>query len=177
MEQIPYSVLDKIKEISENADGRNDRGIINPESKSSMLIRGNGDVSLAADVNARYTLNAKTGAASEISTQSTTTTVRKVLEADDIVINNHKLNPDLYELADMRSISNNQAIGNLTMFGTVLVKTWEPTLKKWVLMRRLTRMPLFSPLLNIPDAPEQLSVNSNITEEIKAMNNPSEGDE
>ena len=42
----------------------------------------------------------------------------------------------------------NTSIGNLTMMGTVLVKTYEPTLKKWVLMRRQVRMPVFSNLLD-----------------------------
>ena len=34
------------------------------------------------------------------------------------------------------------------MAGTVLVKTYEPTLKKWVLMRRPVRIPIFSNLLD-----------------------------
>ena len=55
------------------------------------------------------------------------------------------------------------------MFSTVLVKAWEPTLKKWVLIRRLARMPLFSTMLNLPDAPEDLSIDTNISDEILKM--------
>ena len=55
------------------------------------------------------------------------------------------------------------------MFSSVLVKAWEPTLKKWVLIRRLARMPLFSPILNLSDAPEELSIDTNISDEILKM--------
>ena len=81
------------------------------------------------------------------------------------------MNPALYELSDMRktNVNENTAIGNLTMFSTVLVKAWEPTLKKWVLIRRLARMPLFSTMLNLPDAPEDLSIDTNISDEILKM--------
>ena len=55
------------------------------------------------------------------------------------------------------------------MFCTVLVKAWEPTLKKWVLIRRLARMPIFSPKLNLADSPEELDIDTNISDEILKM--------
>ena len=62
-------------------------------------------------------------------------------------INFHKLNSQLYELTNMKQVMGT-AIGDLTMMGTVLVKTYEPTLKKWVLMRRQVRIPVFSNLMD-----------------------------
>ena len=61
------------------------------------------------------------------------------------------------------------AIGNLTMSGTVLVKAWEPTLQKWVLIRRSIRTPIFSNLLNIPIVPDDMDIEDNIEDYIKEM--------
>ena len=51
--------------------------------------------------------------------------------------------------------------------GTVLVKTWEPTLEKWVLIRRPISTAMFSNRLNIPTSPEQFELDLNITEDIR----------
>ena len=80
-------------------------------------------------------------------TKNHTITVQKDIVAKDVSINCHKLNSQLYELTNMKQVMNT-SIGNLTMMGTVLVKTYEPTLKKWVLMRRQVRIPIFSNLLD-----------------------------
>ena len=53
------------------------------------------------------------------------------------------------------------------MNGTVLVKTWEPTLEKWVLIRRPIATTMFSSRLNIPSTPEQLEVDLNVMADIK----------
>lgn len=166
--------LQEIKDRDEHPDRSEDRGIINKNGKSSMLVKSNGDINLAASLQSQYKLISETGQTHEVSIQSTTTTVRKKMEVDEIVINDHKLNPDLYELTDMRQLNDHSAIGNLTMYSTVLVKTWEPTLKKWVLMRRLARVPLFSPVLNLPDAPKQLDIDTNISTDIEKI---TKGDE
>ena len=96
---------------------------------------------------AQYKNDKESGVATEISLQSNTITVQKDVVAKDISVNFHKLNSQLYELTNMKQVMDT-SIGNLTMMGTVLVKTYEPTLKKWVLMRRQVRMPVFSNLLD-----------------------------
>jgi hypothetical protein len=90
---------------------------------------------------------------------------------EEVVLNNHKLNPQIYDLADMKQVYDDpdKAIGNLTMLGTVLVKAWEPNLKKYVLIRRQIRVPIFSPKLNIPDAPEFFGLDTDVTKEVKAI--------
>ena len=96
---------------------------------------------------AQYKNDKESGVATEISLQSNTITVQKDVVAKDISVNFHKLNSQLYELTNMKQVMDT-SIGNLTMMGTVLVKTYEPTLKKWVLMRRQVRIPVFSNLLD-----------------------------
>ena len=160
------SLLAEAKEKTDFMEGT-DRGMVNPSTGSSMIIRENGDITLASGLESQYKMSSG-GCVLEESLESHTRTVRKVLEADEIVINNHKLNPALYELSDMRSMFGfaDIAIGGMTMNTTVLVKAWEPTLQKWVLIRRPARIPLFSPVLNLPDAPEGMDINSDISQEI-----------
>lgn len=168
--QVSVDLLSEAKEHASYSDNAVDRGIINKENGSSILIRENGDISISPSITAqqKYTAN---GHAIEQSIESETITVRKKLEADEVILNNHKLNPALYELTDMRVALNNEtvAIGNLTLNTTVLVKAWEPTLQKWVLIRRPARMPMFSPVLNLADSPEQMCISSDISEEVLKM--------
>lgn len=168
--RVSVDLLSEAKEYTSYSDNAVDRGIINKENGSSILIRENGDISISPSITAqqKYTAN---GHAIEQSIESETITVRKKIEADEVILNNHKLNPALYELTDMRVALNNEtvAIGNLTLNTTVLVKAWEPTLQKWVLIRRPARMPMFSPVLNLADSPEQMSISSDISEEVLKM--------
>ena len=143
------------------------KGIVNPETGSSILIKDNGDTTTAASLlSQQKTLS--NGKVVEESIESDTYTVRKNLIVDEITINKHKLNPDIYELSDMRKLFNNeeQAIGNLTFCTTVLVKAWEQNLKKWVLIRRPMRIPIFSPMLNLPDTPKNTDIKADIKSEI-----------
>lgn len=166
--QVHPDLLSEAKDVTSQIDRTSDKGIINKDSGSSILARKDGSISLAAGLMSQYRLDPTNGQSVEHSIESNTIAVRKRLEVDEIVINEHKLNPALYELSDMKQIYGypDTAIGNLTLFATVLVKAWEPTLKKWVLIRRLARMPAFSPILNLPDAPEPLDVDTNISSEI-----------
>ena len=145
-----------------------DKGIVNPKTGSSIGIRDNGDTVIASGEYAQYKTQCDTGTATEISLQSNTITVRKNIIADEIAVNKHKLNPQIYELADMRQLfgDSKKAMGNLTMMGTVLVKAWEPTLQRYVLIRRHVRMPIFYPMLNLADSPEEIEVDTNISEEL-----------
>lgn len=168
--QVGTDLLSEAKEVASYSDNSVDRGIINKSNGSSILIRESGDITLSPNITTqqKYTAN---GHAIEQSIESETITVRKKLDADEVILNNHKLNPALYELTDMKvALDNNTvAIGNLTLNTTVLVKAWEPTLKKWVLIRRPARMPMFSPVLNLSNSPENMCISSDISEEILKM--------
>lgn len=167
--KVETDLYNEAKAKSENIDNRYEKGLIGKNGES-ILIKENGDIDLASSLISQYKLT-KSGYAAEISIQSSTITNRKSIDTDEIIINKHKMNPALYELTDMCETNVNKAtaIGNLTMFCTVLVKAWEPTLKKWVLIRRLARMPIFSPKLNLADSPEELDIDTNISDEILKM--------
>ena len=115
----------------------------------SIALKDDGTVSLAASIVNHLELDP----GGNLSIQSVDTDIKTnffSVAADDIIVNNHKLNQKLYELADFKKIKNTydgttHIAGNLTMLGTVLVKAWEPNLQRYVLVRRQINMPVFSP--------------------------------
>ena len=163
-------LINIIKEKTKFLSRRREKGIINKRSKSSVVVRENGDINITSSANAQYKMNSS-GKATEVSHTSETITNKKKITADEVVINNRKLNPKLYEFSDMRPVYNddNKAVGGLTMMGTVLVKAWEPTLEKYVLIRRLANLPIFSPELNVPDIHPNLDIDSDLEEEFGDM--------
>jgi hypothetical protein len=72
------------------------------------------------------------------------------------------LNPKIWEITDFRKLTlpnNTEAlVGNFCVTGSVLVKAWEVNLKRYVMIRRPARMPLFSPLLNLPKIMPELGI-------------------
>lgn len=170
------TLFEAIKERSENANRTVDKGIINDKTGSSFRMDRAGNVTIAASRNTQYKMSYSKGQATELSLESNTITNRKNITTDDIVINNHKMNPYLWEWSDMKKFQGDStlAIGNMTMMGTVLVKAWEPTLEKWVLIRRPIRTPLFSNALPVVGAPKGMDIDDNITTEITEGNNLSE---
>lgn len=171
MADIKLNIVDRLKERAENADRQKETGFINDKTGSSIRMSEEGNVAVVGSKNVQYRMSYATGHASEISIESNTVTNRKNIVTDELILNTHKFNPQLYELTDMKQYLSDptQAIGNLTMFGTVLVKAWEPTLQKWVLIRRTIRTPMFSNLLDIPKAPEEMGLSDDISEELIAM--------
>lgn len=49
-------------------------------------------------------------------------------------------------------------VGNFCLFGSVLTLAWEMNLKRYVLIRRPARIPMFSPMLNVPEINTGLGV-------------------
>lgn len=97
------------------------------------------------------------------------------VDSKDHIINGHKLNNKLYELSDFKKVLDGydqtaKIAGGLTMLGTVLVRAWEPNLKRYVLVRRLINIPMFSPSLGSLEAPEGLGIKPN-TNTIKELMN------
>ena len=141
------NIFTKAMSQSEKADTNTSKGIINSNSGASMVYDKDGNVNLSSGNYTQYKHNAKAGSATEMSLHSNTITVQKDIIANDISINYHKMNSQLYELTNMKEMMGT-SIGNLTMMGTVLVKAWEPTLQKYVLIRRQVRIPVFSNILD-----------------------------
>ena len=167
------NIVNIFKDKAEHAKASRESGIINCNTGSSLRMDSEGNTTVAASKTVQYKLQYSEGKATEISLESNTITNRKNIETDEIVINKHKLNSQLYELTDMKEFlgDNTKAIGNFTVYGTVLVKAWEPYLKKWVLIRRKIRTPLFSNQLNITYCPNDMKIDDNITNEINEMRN------
>jgi hypothetical protein len=165
---IPESfkpALNKLQERAENLSRASERGIINEKSGASVVARDNGQINLSSNEYAQYKLNPD-GRVIEQSLESVTVTNRKKIRADEIVVNEHKLNPSLYELTDFKQVLHNpqSVVGNFCLMGTVLVKSWEPNLQRYVLIRRQVRMPMFSPMLNVPEIPEALGISDPLKE-------------
>lgn len=175
---VVRNIVNDMKEKAENADREKDKGMINENTGSSFLMNENGDLVLAPSKYVQYKMKYNEGQATETSMQSNTITNRKNIKTDEITINKHKFNNQFFELTDYKQYGNDptSAIGNLTVCTTVLVKTWEPYLEKWVLIRRPARMALFSNMLPIADVPDTMNLTdengnsaTDVSDEIKEM--------
>lgn len=166
------SIVNKFEERSLNANRTIDKGFVNTSTNSSVVINETGNVTVASSKNVQYKLNYASGLAKEVSYESQTVTNRKHIKTDEIIVNNHKMNPQIYDLTDMKVLYENTdwAIGNLTVNANVLVKAWEPNLQRWVLIRRPMRTPLFMNALGVAGVPEDMDIDDNITNEIKEAN-------
>lgn len=166
MAENKNNLFNNIKNKTGKADLTGDVGIVNPESGASIVAREDGNINLTADEYTQIKMDRSSSAILQTSLTSITNSVIKEVNATDIKVNNHKFNNQLIELTDFRNVNGN-ILGNIMMNGTVLVKTWEPNLEKWVLIRRPISTAMFSNRLNIPNTPEQLEVDLNVLEDIK----------
>lgn len=146
--------LADVQAKGKNLSRANEKGLINEQTGSALAIRDNGQVNTTSGLYSQYKLNPN-GKSVEQTLESNTISVRKKFAVNEFVINEHKLNPNLYEFTDFRNVKlplgQEAIVGNFTLCGTVLVKAWEPNLKRYMLIRRPVRMPMFSNLLNVPD--------------------------
>ena len=105
--------------------------MINKKTHSAIAIRQNGQINLSSSLYSQYKLN-PSGKSVEQTLESVAITNRRKVLADDMVLNEHKLNPYLYEITDMKKLetahNDHMLVGNMCLFGSVLVKAWE---QKW----------------------------------------------
>ena len=151
----------QVEEMSKFIQRGHEAGIMNDTTHSSVVVRHTGQINLSASIYSSYKLNPN-GKAIESSMESVILSNRRKLSINDVVVNEHKLNPYLYDFTDMKKVSitqnNNLGVGNLCLFGSVLVKAWERNLKRYVMIRRPARIPMFSNILNIPEIDKGLGV-------------------
>lgn len=135
---------------------RTDKGMVT--EGSSLALKDMGQVSIT-NKNNQLKLN-RNGHHQEVSLRHEVITNNEDIRTNNIFINRHKLNNKLYDYTDFKkglhsSIDKDEAnqksgiIGRLCLLGTVLTKAWEPNLKRYVMIRRLTNMPMFSPELDM----------------------------
>ena len=166
MAENKSELFNNIKNKTGKADLTGDVGIVNPESNSGFVVREDGNINVAVNEYTQFKMDRDSSAIIQTSLASITNSVIKEINATDIKVNNHKFNNQLIELTDFRNVNGN-ILGNIMMNGTVLVKTWEPNLEKWVLIRRPISTAMFSNRLNVPNTPEQLEIDLNVLEDIK----------
>ena len=144
----------EIQETAKYIKRGHETGIMNDTTRSSIVIRHNGQINVSSNRYAQYKLN-PSGKVIEEALESVSLSNRRKIHTDDLIVNEHKLNPYLYELTDMKKLmtayNDDMRVGNFCLFGSVLTMSWEMNLKRYVLIRRPARMPMFSPVLNVPE--------------------------
>ena len=123
-----------------------DKGTIG-KSGASRVIKQDNVITDAAGLYTYRTANGNNNTITDVSLQHSIKNVRTHLSCNDFILNNHKLNSYMYEITNMKQMQET-AVGNFTVMGTVLVKTYDYELEKWVLVRRQVRVPMFSNLLD-----------------------------
>ena len=143
----------------EKLDKTTEQGFVNENNGASIVLRNDGAIGLAASEQSQIHLSPG-GQIVQVSYENRVVANRQVVETDDLVVNGHKLNSFVYEAADLRQVLHNDktAIGGFNVIGTVMVKAWEPDLKRYVMIRRLVRTPLFSPAINLPEIPPGMKI-------------------
>ena len=133
-----------------------DKGVIGKDGATS-IVKSSNDMVDSAGMYTQRIANGDAGNITDESLQHNIKTVRANISCSDLIVNNHKMNSYLYEITNMKKMQDT-AIGNFTVMGTVLVKTYDPNLEKWVLIRRQVRVPMFSNVLNPYAIDERLSI-------------------
>lgn len=154
--------VNSLKEKAEFPSRYDDSSLVNKNKGASIRLFDN-RLNLAGSQNTSIKQN--DGQIVATSLEEKHTTNRISIDTDEVIINGHKLNPNLWEYTDFKQFKDmyqgDNAVGNFCLFGTVLVPTWDTQLKKYMLIRRLTRMPMFAPKINVPQILESLNVEDN----------------
>lgn len=144
----------QIQERAKYIKRGHESALMNDTTRSSVVIRHDGQINVSSNRYAQYKLN-PSGKVVEEALESVSLSNRRKIQTDDLIVNEHKLNPYLYELTDMKNLmtayNDNMYVGNFCLFGSVLTMSWDMNLKRYVLIRRPARMPMFSPVLNVPE--------------------------
>ena len=149
--------LSDLQKKSKNLSRMNEKGFVNENTGSAMVIREDGQINLSSSKYSQVKLNPN-GTVMHQAINETIMANRIELVTDEVVINHHKLNPALWELTDYKEMKlpttkkgREAIIGNLNMQCSVLVRAWDHQLKRYMLIRRPAWVPLFSKTLNVPE--------------------------
>lgn len=160
------NLFNEIVAKAKMADRQTDEFTINKDSGANITAKGDGSTTMVSGIYAQYKTDKNTGVATEISLQSNTITVQKEIVTNDLILNRHKLNSQLYEFTNLKN-NHGTIMGNLMMDATILVKAWEPTLEKYVLIRRPARFPIFSNILDAYMVDERLDIYVDMSEDLE----------
>lgn len=160
-------LITRIKQRVQNLSRSTERGLVNNHAKTSFSMRDDGTVNTVAGKYAQDKMSENK--TQSISMQDVDITNSKKISADEVILNSHKLNNLLYEYTDLKSAFNNdeKLVGALQMQSTVMVKAWEPSLKRYVMIRRPARFAVFGPEVNIAKVPDNLSIDTEMQSEFQ----------
>ena len=169
----------KMEEESKHPDRSNDWSI--KRGIASIVMKFGKAIGLSIGNDTKFSIDR--GSISSISQIHRIKANRIYLDCDELIINGHKLNNRIIELADFRELPDkpNSIIGDFMVRGTVLVKSWEPNLGRYVLIRREIFMPLFgqsttsveiAPGLKIKDPTKLVTDFAPFTKSMLAGNSP-----
>lgn len=169
----------KMEEESKHPDRSNDWSI--KRGIASIVMKFGKAIGLSIGNDSKFSIDR--GSISSISQTHRIKANRIYLDCDELIINGHKLNNRIIELADFRELPDkpNSIIGDFMVRGTVLVKSWEPNLGRYVLIRREIFMPLFgqsttsveiAPGLKIKDPTKLVTDFAPLTKSMLAGNSP-----
>lgn len=149
------------KERANYPDRRTESSVMSGQGPS-MATRDDGSIEISSNTDTHLLLS-RNGSIQETAQKKVTTANRVDIIADEISINHHILNNKLYDLTDFKQVTTGDfqtgIVGNFTVLGTVLTKSWEPDLKRYVFIRRLARIPLFSPAIKPPEVKTGMGLN------------------
>ena len=169
----------KMEEESKHPNRSNDWSI--KRGIASIVMKFGKAIGLSIGNDTKFSIDR--GSISSISQTHRIKANRIYLDCDELIINGHKLNNRIIELADFREFPDkpNSIIGDFMVRGTVLVKSWEPNLGRYVLIRREIFMPLFgqsttsveiAPGLKIKDPTKLVTDFAPFTKSMLAGNSP-----
>jgi hypothetical protein len=143
---------------SEQAEPGADKGMLG-KNGAAMIIKNDNTIVDSASLYAQRITSGDAGCITDTSLQHNISTVRANINCSDFTINGHKLNSYMYEITNMKQVQET-AVGNFTVSGTVLVKTYDPNLGKWVFIRRQVRVPMFGNILDPFAIDERICISS-----------------
>ena len=167
----------KMEEESKHPDRSNDWSI--KRGIASIVMKFGKAIGLSIGNDSKFSIDR--GSISSISQTHRIKANRIYLDCDELIINGHKLNNRIVELDDFRELPDNSIIGDFMVRGIVLVKSWEPNLGRYVLIRREIFMPLFgqsttaveiAPGLKIKDPTKLVTDFAPFTKSMLAGNSP-----
>ena len=139
---------------------QDDTTIVNSDGANASVRLTDNKVNIASSQDSGFKVNEQQ--TNMLSFEEKHVTNRFNLDTYEIIVNGHKLNPNLWEYSDMAEFKDfyqtRHAVGGLCMFGSVICPTWDEQLHRYVLVRRLARMPIFSSKLNVPEIMKQLNI-------------------
>lgn len=153
--------VQKLQEKAEFPKRGKDNAIVNDDGENNSSVRvGDGKVLMAASPDTNQKINEQQVITRSFEEQHITN--RLNIKTDEIIINDHKMNPLLWEYTDYKKFTDPytsvHSVGGFTVMGTVLIPAWDHQIHKYMLIRRLARIPMFSQDMNVPDILKELNI-------------------